>query len=198
MPGNIERYIQRILMRFPGDDLGTRLTTQREERAYRRRRAVRQFSHRMRAAGLIGAIFILLLVLVLSLLRWRVDLPQFQVAARVLFVIGWLYLALFPLLFAFRTHLIAYLLQEHWIWLSAWLVLPVDYFVIRFGIGAWQWIPIFFFGLLLLGRGLSDWRNQRFLTELEANQSLWERLTPLGVLDLLLLGFWNSQRDQPT
>lgn len=182
-------------MRPPRDDLSTRLAAQRDQTDYKRRRAIRQFSHRMRAAAIVASAFFALVAYVLGLLalRWGLILPEG--AARVGYLIIWLYLASLPLLFGLRTRLFAYVLYEHWLWLALWFGLPLDYYVVQFRIPGWEWIPLVTLGLILLGRILRTRRERGFSGELLANATLWDHLFPLGVVDLLTWGFWNTRRN---
>lgn len=177
----------------PGDDLAARLNEREERQSYRRQRAVRQFSHRLRIGGVLAGVLAALLFYVLSLAALRLDLELPSEIAFAIFALTWLYLVLLPLLFALRTRLFAYVLQEHWMWLAAWLALPIDWFFIRMRTSQIQWLPILFLLLLALGQVLRRWRQRRFSAELEAHVPLWECLLPLDVLDLVTFGFWNAR-----
>jgi len=173
----------------------TRVSTRQGQEDYRLRLAVRQFSHRMRAAAIVAGLFLVLLAYVIRVVSLQIDveIPSFIVSAG--YFIAWLYIASMPLLFGLRTRLSGYVMKEHWMWLVVWWALPIDYFLVRFNYQRWSWIPVVFIGLLALGWLLRSWRNERFATELQRHLPLWERLLPLGILDLLTLNYWSIQRD---
>ncbi len=177
----------------PASELAERLQQRRDEALYRRQRAVRWFAHRLRVAAILISLLWLLLAYILALLRlrWQVTVPQ--IVDQGLMVLLWLYAASLPLLLAWRTRLRAYVLYEHWAWLVLWLALPLDWFVLRVSVGRWSWIPVLTLALLVLGRLLRRWRWRRFRREMIASELLWQRLLPLGVLDLLTWGFWSRR-----
>ncbi len=170
--------------------LATRLQQQQQKARYRRQRAIRQFAHRMRAAVILMCLLVVLIWYSLAILRlkWHIESPAWLV--RGLFVLLWGYGASMPLLFAWRTGLKAYVLYEHWSWLALWLALPLDWYVIRFAYGRWSWLPIGTLALFGLGGLLRPWRRQRFDEEMQQRENTWDRLLPLGVLDLLSWTYW--------
>ncbi len=178
-------------MKSSGSKRQTGVRIQHDREDYRLELSVRQFAHRMRAAAIIAVLFFTLAAYVVRLLSLRIGVEFPETIAFVGYVIVWLYLASLPLLFGLRTHLFGYVLQEHWTWLAIWFALPLDYFVVQFQFKRWPWIPIVFLGFLLIGWLMRSWRNERFSKELHRQMNLWERLLPLGILDLLTLNFWS-------
>ena len=182
-------------MRSPRDDLGVRLAEQRDRVDHKRRRDIRQFSHRMRAAAIVASAFFVLVAYVLSLvrLRWGLFLPEAVVRGG--YLIAWFYLASLPLVFGVRTRLFAYVFYEHWLWLTMWFGFPLDYYVIQFSVRDWEWIPLLTLSLIFLGRLLRSRRERGFVEEINVNAMLWDHLFPLGVVDLITWGFWNVRKD---
>ncbi len=182
-------------MRTSGGNRQTRVNTRQDQEDYRLRLSVRQFSHRMRAAAIVLGFFFVLLAYVIHLASLLADMEAPLFIAPAGYFIAWLTIALMPLFFGLRTRLFGYVIKEHWIWLAVWWALPIDYYVVRFQYQRWPWIPVIFIGLLALGWLLRSKRNDWFTTELQRHVSFWERLLPLGVLDLLTLSYWSVRRD---
>lgn len=177
-------------MTLPRSDLSDRLRQRRDDALYRRQRAVRQFAHRMRAAVILVCLLWALMAYSLALLRirWQVQVPLWLDDG--LMALTWAYGVGLPLVFIWRTRLSAYVLYEHWIWLTLWLALPLDWYVLRLGVGRWSWLPVLTLALLGLGRLLAPRRRQRFERELIQQAMIWQHLLSLGVRDLLIIGFW--------
>ena len=147
----------------------------------------------MRAAAIVSGFFFVLVAYVVHLTSLLTGLELPPVVAPLGYFMAWLYLASLPLLFGWRTRLFRYVLQEHWTWLAVWLGLPIDYFIVHFHFQRWSWIPVVFGVMLLLGWLLRPWRDGRFVQELHHRRDLWERLLPLGILDLVTLNFWSMR-----
>ena len=182
-------------MKSFGSKRQTGVRTHHNQEDYRLRLSVRQFAHRMQAAAIIASFFFILVAYVARLVSIQIGVEFPATVAPVGYFIVWLYLASLPLLFGLRTRLFGYVIQEHWTWLAVWFALPLDYFVLRFQFGRWPWVPIVFLGFLLLGWLMRSWRNEWFSKELHRQISLWERLLPLGILDLLTLNFWSVRQE---
>lgn len=182
-------------MNSSGDKRQIRVGTRQDRVDYHLRLSVRQFSHRMRAAAIVAGVFFVLLAYVLQLLSLQTGVEFPPVIVTVGYFVAWFFIASMPLLFGLSTRLFGYMFKEHWMWLAVWWALPIDFFVFRFQYQRWSWVPVLFIGLLALGWLLRARRNEWFTTELQRQSSLWERLLPLGVLDLLTLNYWPIQRD---
>ena len=182
-------------MKSSGGKRQSDVSVYHDQEDYRLRLSVRQFAHRMRAAAIIAGFFFALVAYVVRLVSLQIGVELPAPIASVGYFIVWLYLASLPLLFGLRTRLSGYVLQEHWTWLAVWFALPIDYFVVRFQFRHWPWIPVVFLGFLLLGWLIRSWRNERFSKELHRQIGQWERLLPLGILDLLTLNFWSVRRE---
>lgn len=178
-----------------GGNRQTRVRTRQDQEDYRLRLSVRQFSHRLRAAAIVAGFFFVLLAYVMHLILLQAGLETPSFVAPAGYTIVWLSIALMPLLFGLRTRLYGYVLKEHWMWLAIWWALPLDYYVVRFQYRQWSWIPVIFISMLALGWLLRSRRNKWFRTELNRHISYWERLLPLGVLDLLTLNYWSVRQD---
>ncbi len=183
-------------------DLGRKLQKRKDDEEYRRLREIQQFSHRFRFAGLIMTFFFLMLGFVFYMLNMQSGAPLFAWLMLASVLLGWLYLLLLPVLFVIRTTLLAYVLEKHWIWLSAVIGLPVDiYFLPGSGSallpGIIGRIPIVFFAFLLWGFIRRKARREVFQKEARKNEELWTRLLPLGTLDIALFGFWNIRPVKP-
>ena len=184
------------------DDLAAKLQQRKSDQEYRLLREIQQFSHRFRFAGIIMAVFFLLLGFVFYMLNMRTGLPLFAYLTLAAVIAIWLYLLLLPVLFVLRTTLLAYVLEKHWVWLSMLIGLPVDIYFLpspaQGGVtGLWGRIPIVFFAFLLWGYIRRRARKQVFLKEVRKNEELWERLLPLGILDIALFGFWHIRPITP-
>ncbi len=182
-------------MNSSGGKRQIRVNIQQGKSDYRLLLSVRQFSHRMRAAAVVAGFFFVLLAYVIRLfsLQTGIEVPSFITPAG--YFIAWSFIASMPLLFWLHTRLFGYVIKEHWMWLAVWWAFPIDYYLVRFHYQRWPWIPVIVIGLLTLGWLLRSWRNKRFTDELQRQISLWERLLPLGILDLLTLNYWSIRRD---
>ena len=183
-------------------DLGRKLQQRKDDEDYRRLRAIQQFSHRFRFAGMIMTFFFLILGFVFYMFNMRTGAPLFAWLMLTAVALGWVYLMLLPVLFVVRTTLLAYVLEKHWVWLAAIIGLPVDvYFLPGPGAallpGIIGRIPIVFFAFLLWGFIRRKARREVFEKEARKNEELWSRLLPLGTLDIALFGFWNIRPVRP-
>ncbi len=172
-----------------------RVSNQSGQENYRLQLSVRQFSHRMRAAAIVAGVFFVLIAYVVRLLLLQsvVQISPFVTLAG--YLVAWFYIASMPLLFGFRTRLVGYVVKEHWMWFAVWWALPLDYYVVKFQFLHWPWIPVTFIALLAFGWLFRSRRNELYLTELQHQIPFWERLLPLGVLDLLTLNYWSVRRE---
>ncbi len=184
------------------DDLARQLQKQKDDAEHRLLREIQQFSHRFRLAGLVMTLFFLMLGFIFYMLAWRWPHPILLYLAWAPLILAWLYWLLLPLLFVMRTTLLAYVLEKHWVWLALVIAAPIDlYFMPAPGplstsniLGR---IPVVFFIFLLWGWIRRRARREVFLQEVRKNASLWQRLIPLGALDIALLGFWNIRPPRP-
>ncbi len=184
------------------NDLAQKLQQRKADEDHRRKRAIQQFSHRFRFAGVIMVSFFLLLGFIFYMLNMRTGQPLFAYLMIASALSGWMYLLALPFFFVVRTTLLAYVLEKHWVWLSMVLGLPVDiYFLPAPGqtgaVGFLGRIPLVFFAFLLWGFIRRGARRRVFWEEAQKQHDLWTRLLPLGILDIALFGFWNIRPTKP-
>ena len=184
------------------NDLAQKLKQKKADEKYRRQRAIQQFSHRFRFAGLIMTFFFLAMGFIFYMLNMKSQQPVFAYLMIIFAALAWLYLLALPVLFVVRTTLLAYVLEKHWVWLSMVLGLPIDiYFLPGQGqagpASIMGRIPIVFFAFLLWGFIRRKARREVFQKEATKHDELWTRLLPLGILDIALFGFWNIRPVKP-
>jgi hypothetical protein len=183
------------------NDLAQKLQQRKADEDYRRQRAIQQFAHRFRFAGVIMVSFFILLGFIFYMLNMRTGQPIFAYLMIASALSGWLYLLALPFFFVIRTTLLAYVLEKHWVWLSLALGLPVDVYLLpgsgqAGAIGLIGRIPFVFFAFLLWGFIRRTARRRVFWQEAQKREELWTRLLPLGVLDIALFRFWNIRPPQ--
>ncbi len=184
------------------NDLIHKLNQRKGDDEHRRQRAIQQFSHRFRFAGLMMTFLFLALGFIFYMLNMRSQQPIFAYLMLASVLLGWLYLLALPFFFVSRTGQLAYVLEKHWVWLSAVLGLPIDIYFMP-GAGStlaniFGRIPIIFFAFLLWGFIRRQARRQVFLKEARKYEDVWTRLLPLGARDIALFGFWNIRPPRPT
>ncbi len=184
------------------DDLARQLQQQKDDAEHRLLRDIQRFSHRFRLAGALMTMLLLMIGFIFYMLARRWPHPILLYLAWAPLILAWLYLLLLPVLFVIRTTLLAYVLEKHWVWLALVIAAPIDlYFMPAPGplspLNLLGRIPLIFFIFLLWGWIRRRARQEVFLQEVRKNASFWQRLLPLGALDIALMGFWPIRPPRP-